>query len=129
MQEAIMALSEDEQRLLEQMEAALEAEDPKLASTLRGTTARRLHRRRAAFAGLGFLIGIGMLIGGMEFHWALSIGGFLIMLVSTVVAVSAWQHVGYEGGESEAGGKGKSPERDIIEKFEERWRRRNDEGN
>lgn len=122
-----MALSEDEQRLLEQMEAALEADDPKLASTLRGTTARRLHRRRAAFAGLGFLIGIGMLIGGMEFHWALSVGGFLIMLVSTVVAVSAWQHVGYENAGADHG-KGKSPERDFMEKFEERWRHRNDDG-
>lgn len=123
-----MALSEDEQRLLEQMEAALEAEDPKLANTLRGTTARRLHRRRAAFAGLGFLVGIGMLIAGMEFHWALSVGGFLIMLVSTVVAVSAWQHVGYEGEGTEPGGKGKSPERDFMKEFEERWRHRNDEG-
>ena len=122
-----MALSEDEQRLLDQLEAALEAEDPKLANALRGTTARKLHRRRAAFAGLGFLIGIGMLIGGMELHWALSIAGFLIMLVSTVIAVSAWQHVGYEPDGAEPG-KGRSPERDFMEKFEERWRQRNDEG-
>ena len=33
-----MALSEKEQELLAQMEAALTAEDPKLASTLRGKT-------------------------------------------------------------------------------------------
>lgn len=123
-----MALSEDERRLLEQMEAALEAEDPKLANTLRGTTARRLHRRRAALAGLGFLAGIGMLIGGMEVHWGLSVAGFLIMLVSTVVAVSAWQHVGYEAEGTDPHGKGKSAERDFIEKMEERWRHRNDEG-
>ncbi len=123
-----MALSEDEQRLLEQMEAALEAEDPKLANTLRGTSARRLHRRRAALAGVGFLIGLGMLVGGMEFHWGLSVGGFLIMLVSTVVAVSAWQHVGYDGEGAQPGGKGKSPERDFMDKLEERWRHRNDEG-
>src|SRR5215218_6975566 len=32
-----MALSDEEQRLLEQMEAALAAEDPKLVNTLRGT--------------------------------------------------------------------------------------------
>lgn len=125
-----MALSEDEQRLLEQMEAALEAEDPKLANALRGTTARHLHRRRAAFAGLGFLVGIGLLIAGMEFHWGLSIAGFLLMLGSTVVAVSAWQHVGYEGTGAASGGKGKGnpPERDFMKEFEERWRHRNDEG-
>lgn len=33
-----MALSDEEQRLLDQMEAALAAEDPKLANTLRGTS-------------------------------------------------------------------------------------------
>ena len=123
-----MALSEDEQRLLEQMEAALEAEDPKLANTLRGTTARRLHRRRAALAGLGFLVGIGMLIGGMEVHWALSVGGFLVMLASTVVAVSAWRHVGYEADPGAPRGGGRSPERDFMDKMEERWRHRNEEG-
>ena len=46
-----MALSEEEQRLLDQMEAALAAEDPKLVNAMRGTGMRRLHRRRAAIAG------------------------------------------------------------------------------
>ena len=66
-----MALSDDEQRLLDQMEAALAAEDPKLANTLRGTN-RRWHRRRAFFAGVGFLVGLTCLVGGMEFHPAIS---------------------------------------------------------
>lgn len=124
-----MALSEDEQRLLEQMEAALAAEDPKLASTLRGTTSRRLHRRRAAIAGLAFLLGIGCLIGGMELHPIISIVGFLIMLAATVVAVSSWQHVGYDPDGQTAGGKpGRPPERDFMDRMEERWRRRQDEG-
>ena len=123
-----MALSEDEQRLLDQLEAALEAEDPKLANTLRGTTSRRLHRRRAALAGLGFLVGIAMLVGGMEVHWALSVGGFLVMLAATVVAVTAWQHVGYDNDGTDSHGNGKSPERDFMDKLEERWRHRNDEG-
>lgn len=123
-----MALSEDEQRLLEQMEAALAAEDPKLANTLRGTGSRRLHRRRAALAGLGFLVGIGALIGGMQVHLLVSIAGFLIMLAATVVAVSSWQHVGYDpDGQPATGGK-KPPERDFMDRMEERWRRRQDEG-
>ena len=41
-----MPLSEEELRLLEQMERALVEEDPKLASTLRGTTMRRHARRQ-----------------------------------------------------------------------------------
>ena len=36
-----MELSEEELRLLEQMERALVEEDPKLASTLRGTSSSR----------------------------------------------------------------------------------------
>ena len=42
-----MPLSEEELRLLEQMERALVEEDPKFASTLRGTSLRRSARRRA----------------------------------------------------------------------------------
>lgn len=42
-----MALSEEEQQLLAQMEAALAADDPKLADMLRGTGTRKVHRRRA----------------------------------------------------------------------------------
>ncbi len=126
-----MALSEDEQRLLDQMEAALAAEDPKLASTLRGTTTRRLHRRRAAVAGIGFLIGIACLIGGMEIHPAVSVVGFLIMLAATVTALSSWRHVGidFDGGPASGGGRhGGHPDRDFMGKMEERWRRRQDEG-
>ena len=126
-----MALSEDEQRLLDQMEAALAAEDPKLANTLRGTTTRRLHRRRAALAGFGFLVGIACLIGGMEIHPAVSVIGFLVMLAATVTAVSSWQHVGLDGdGRPGAGGRsgGHHPERDFMGRMEERWRRRQDEG-
>ena len=42
-----MPLSEEELRLLEQMERALVEEDPKFASTLRGTTFARATPHRA----------------------------------------------------------------------------------
>ena len=60
-----MPLSEEELRLLEQMERALVEEDPKFASTLRGTSLRRSARRRAIAAGVVFVLGIGMLMGGV----------------------------------------------------------------
>ncbi|MFT3861706.1 DUF3040 domain-containing protein [Micropruina sp.] len=122
-----MALSEEEQRLLDQMEAALAAEDPKLANALRGTTTRRLHRRRAAIAGVGFLIGVACLIGGMEVSPALSIAGFVIMLVATVVAVTSWRHVG-EVSASRPAARSPQGEKAFMDKMEERWRRRQDEG-
>ena len=124
-----MALSEQEQRLLEQMEAALAAEDPKLASALRGTTVRTLHRRRAAVAGLGFIVGVVALVAGLEVHPAISIVGFVVMLVSTIAALTAWRHVD-DSGVRRPPSRPKTPSGDtaFMNTLEERWGRRKDEG-
>lgn len=123
-----MALSDEEQRLLEQMEAALAAEDPKFVHTLRGTRTRRLQRRRVVLAGVGFVVGLAALIAGMELGIVISILGFVVMLVSTIMALTSWQQVG------EPGGSGPEPKAhahdgtDFMDRLEERWRRRQDEG-
>ncbi len=122
-----MALSEEERRQLSQLEEALAAEDPKLASTMRGTTTRRLHRRRAALAGVGFLIGIACLIGGMQLSPALSIAGFVIMLAATVIAITSWRHVG-DAAAARPSARSPQGEKAFMDKMEERWRRRQDEG-
>lgn len=127
-----MALSDEEQKLLEQMEAALAAEDPKLAHTLRGTkTPRTLQRKRAALAGVGFLAGCAMLVIGMRVHWLVSVAGFVIMLAATVIAVTAYRRV--EPNKSgpatvKAGQRQGSGDSSFMDKMEERWRRRQDEG-
>lgn len=127
-----MALSDEEQKLLEQMEAALAAEDPKLAHTLRGTkTPRTLQRKRAALAGVGFLAGCAMLVIGMRAHWLVSVLGFVIMLAATVIAVTAYRRV--EPAASgpttvKAGQRQSSGDTSFMDKMEERWRRRQDEG-
>lgn len=115
-----MALSDKEQRLLEQLEAALAAEDPKLASTLRGTTNRKLHRRRAAIAGLVFVIGLVTLIGGMQIEWYVSVIGFVIMLAATVVAISSWRVV-----ENTSQGH-TEPDQAFTDRLDEKWRRGDD---
>ncbi len=122
-----MALSKDEQRLLEQMEAALAAEDPKLANTLRGTT-RRWHRRSVVLAGIGFVAGVACLIAGMQVHPAVSVVGFVIMLAAAVVGVSAWQQHGLSADGQSAGGRSGNAERDFMGRMEDRWRRRQDDG-
>ncbi len=88
-----MALSEKEQQLLAQMEAALAAEDPRLANALRGTGTRTLHRRGATLAIIGLLAGLGLLLAGMSWHWAISVAGFVVMLASTVLALRSWKLV------------------------------------
>ena len=69
-----MPLSEEELRLLEQMERALVEEDPKFASALRGTSFRRSARRRAVMAGIVFLVGIAGLMVRTSVHRQLVLG-------------------------------------------------------
>ena len=87
-----MPLSEEELRLLEQMERALVAEDPKLASTMRGTTLRATARRRALIAGGVFVVGVVVLMtGAVTQQTVVGIIGFVVMLGSAYVALSSWR--------------------------------------
>ena len=129
-----MALSEEERRLLAQMEAALAAEDPKLVNTMRGTGVRRVHRRRAALAGVGFFAGLALLIAGMSTYLFLSVLGFLLMGAAAVTAIYSWQHVGTDTDPGRTADRPKAPQpsgssdsQGFMDKMEERWRRRRDE--
>ncbi|MXG90825.1 DUF3040 domain-containing protein [Nocardioides flavescens] len=89
-----MPLSEEELRLLEQMERALVEEDPKFASTLRGTTLRRSARRRAIAAGVAFVAGIALLMGGVvsgtgALGFVIGIAGFVVMLGAATIGLTA----------------------------------------
>lgn len=143
-------LSEEELRMLEQMERALVAEDPKLASTLRGTAMQRAARRRAIASGVVFVAGIAMLTGGVIFDLTvLGIIGFLVMLAAAAVAVTALRHPAASGphmrdtrhtgfGVVDGGKAGKSQRfqrsrrpkasGSFMERMDERWRRRRDNG-
>src|SRR4051794_41399393 len=82
-------LSEEELRLLEQMERALVEEDPKFASTLRGTTLRQSARRKAILAGVVFVGGIVVLMTGVISEQpVVGILGFLVMLVSATIGLT-----------------------------------------
>ena len=136
-----MPLSEEELRLLEQMERALVAEDPKLASTLRGTTLRASARRRSYVAGAVFVLGVVVLMTGAVMQaTVVGIVGFVVMLVSAYVALSSWrgqhqtpeerQQAGSHGRFSVIdGGRARKrghDSRSVMERFEERWRKRRD---
>ena len=60
-----MPLSEHEQRLLDQIERALYAEDPKFASTVRGARLRRPSRRRRLQGIALFVLGVALLVLGV----------------------------------------------------------------
>jgi hypothetical protein len=146
--EEVVPLSEEELRLLEQMERALVAEDPKFVSALRGTARRRDARRRSILAGGVFVVGIVVLMTGAILpNTVVGIVGFVVMLGSAVVALTYWRSQGAAApsqpspsGSAEAGygltvvegGKKKSkrPARprkshqSMMKRFEERWQRR-----
>jgi len=141
-------LSEEELRLLEQMERALVEEDPKFASTLRGTSLRSIARRRAVIAGVVFVIGVAVMMTGLVMQWIpIGIGGFVVMLASATVALSALR--GQRGAPADApapegdpksgltllqgGRRERRPRRpkssdSFMERMEERWRRRKESG-
>ena len=130
-EEKPVPLSEHEQRLLEQMERALYAEDPKLASTLGGASQRRAQRRALVVGVLGILIGLAMLLGGAAIPSVpLGVAGFGVMLAATWYAFGRARSVGSGGTESPATPKGAKPPKSsagVMNKFEERWRRRRDQ--
>ncbi len=142
-----MPLSEEELRMLEQMERALVEEDPKFASTLRGTEMRRASRRRAIVAGLVFGVGVVLLMtGAVASQPVIGVLGFVIMLGSAMLALtslrgraqpvaqepreSRFEGLGVVDGGRRDRGRSRRPHADtgFMDRMEERWRRRREQG-
>jgi hypothetical protein len=134
-----MPLSEHEQRLLDQIERELYAEDPKFASTVRGTRLRRPARRRRIQGIALFVVGVALLVLGVvvpQFRVAdiplISVLGFLVMFFGVMLAVTSLRHGaeadGKSGGPGARGG-GKQPGRrsSFTQRMEERFRQRFEE--
>jgi hypothetical protein len=136
-------LSEHEQRMLEQIEQALYAEDPKFAHAVRTTNPQVHYKRRIVKATLGFVVGVCALMTGLVMNAgtvtiAVSVTGFLLMVVCAVWALTSWKRMTGVGEQSaapgdppagEGGGGGRSrrdrsSRRGFMNRMEERWRRR-----
>jgi protein-S-isoprenylcysteine O-methyltransferase Ste14 len=129
-----MPLSEHEQRLLEQIERALYAEDPKFASTVRGAKVRRPSRRRRLQGAALFLLGLVLLIVGVVVHVrafevpVISVFGFLVMFAGAVLAVLGGRNRGSAGGEQSAeSASGAAGRNSFTQRMEDRFRRRFEE--
>ena len=139
-----MPLSEHEQRQLEQIEQALYSEDPKFVHAVRSSDPRVHYKRRAVQAVAGFVLGVGLLLGGVisQYIWV-GVAGFVVMLVCSMWALTSYRHI---NATSTAAGFGR-PRRSkrarrrqqrqqgkaagirvaqpgMMERLEERWRRR-----
>ncbi|MFI6497544.1 DUF3040 domain-containing protein [Nonomuraea typhae] len=131
-----MPLSEHEQRLLEQIEQALYAEDPKWANTVRISDPRSHYKRRLIKASIGFALGVVIMMVGVVIQMIpLGVGGFVVMLAACLWGLSSWKRMnGFGDSAASAGqgapvpGKGARKSRgSFMERMEERWRRRHDD--
>ena len=141
-----MPLSEHEQRQLEQIEQALYSEDPKFVHVVRSSDPRVHYKRRAFQAVAGFVLGVGLLLGGVisQYIWV-GVAGFIVMLVCSMWALTSWRHAsgmsaalaqGRPGATTRRGWRKRKRNRNrgsvaqpgMMERFEERWRRRQERG-
>ncbi len=131
-----MPLSEHEQRLLDQIERALYAEDPKFASAVRASDPRNRARRRLWLSGLLFVSGIMLLFAGVivgqQGGTAVGLAGFLIMFAAAVLAATSWKRL--NGREplrvvgSDRPAKSRPRRIPMLDRIEQRWRHRDEEG-
>ena len=124
-----MPLSEHEQRLLEQMERALYAEDPKFASSLREASGRRGSPRRMALGVLGFLVGLSLLVTGVAVSQEIvGVIGFALMLGGAFLTYRAMRAPAAQTTAEDDGSKKSAKSSDgFMNRVEDRWNRRRDE--
>jgi hypothetical protein len=133
-----MPLSDHEQRMLDQIESALYAEDPKFASSVRGGGFRAPTARRRLQGVALFVIGLAMLVSGVAFKATmignfpiLSVFGFIVMFGGVVFAITGPRlsrrsgHSGSPGSPRQRRNKGGGGS--FTSRMEDRFRRRFDE--
>jgi hypothetical protein len=123
-------LSDHEQKMLEQMEQALAAEDPKFASQMQGSSLASLQRRRWLVGGLGVLAGLGLVLVGVNTTMWVGAIGFAVMVASAVFAATPPRKsrlgVVRADGSTDPHAKGgrKKGQRSFMDRLDERWERR-----
>jgi Protein of unknown function (DUF3040) len=124
-------LSDHEQKMLEQMEQALAAEDPKFASQMQGSSLASMQRRRWLVGAVGVLVGLGLVLVGINTTMWVGAIGFAIMVAAAVFAATpprraALGVVRGDGTAAPPGAKGrrKKGQRSFMDRLDERWDKR-----
>ncbi len=117
-----MPLSEDEQRILRQIEEQFYESDPKFAQHVGSASLYRHALRRVRWAVLGLIAGLGFLVAMLQVHYLLSFAGFLIMLGCAFIIERNLRTVGRIGIQDLAGVmRGRKPLEDS--RLRDRFRR------
>jgi hypothetical protein len=82
---ASVPLSEDEQRILSEIEQQFYADDPGFARQVGSTTLYSHAFRNLKWASFGFVVGLVFLVATLSTSFWISFGGFLVMLASAFI--------------------------------------------
>jgi Flp pilus assembly protein TadB len=126
--EGTVPLSDHEQRLLDQIEQALYAEDPKFASAVRSARTRSHTRRTIVLAAFGVVVGLGLvLVGLIGAIVEVSVVGFVLVVAAVGFAVRGLRSRTMASPE-QVTAPGKGPRATgLRSRMEDRLRRRFDE--
>jgi hypothetical protein len=90
-------LSEDEQRILSEIEEQLYESDPDLVREVGSTTVYTHAFRNLKWAVLGFVVGLALMIGLLSTHFVLAFAGFVVMLAAALWAERNARRLGRAG--------------------------------
>lgn len=92
-----MPLSEDEQKILNEIESQFYESDPRLAKEVKSTTVYSKHIRALRWSIVAFAVGILVMVLTLSTHFLLAASGFLIMLVSALYFEQNLRQLGKTG--------------------------------
>lgn len=140
-----MALSERERQMLEEMEEAIRAEDPRFASQMNGARSARGDRRRLIIGVIGAIAGLGLVLLGINTNLWVGVAGFALIVASVAVAVTPGSNgaketsglglVGDDGSihrphkrKLKKGGAAAAKKGTFMQRMEQRWEERRQQG-
>ncbi|HEY1118876.1 MAG TPA: DUF3040 domain-containing protein [Acidimicrobiales bacterium] len=123
-----MPLSEDEERILKDIEREFYENDPAFAREVRETTLYKHSWRNIKLSLVGFVAGLVLLVAALSSSYLLAFGGFLVMLGCALVIERNARNMGRAGLETmtknlKAGNGLKDYLGTSSEKMRERFRR------
>ena len=122
-----MPLSEDEQRILQQIEQDFYESDPEFAREVGETTLYRHSWRTIKIALVGVVLGAVVLVVALSMHYALSFVGFLIVFASLIVIERHARKLGRAGLAQVTGNMRSTNFRDTVGGIGGKVRRRRDD--
>lgn len=124
-----MPLSEHEQKLLDEIEQALYAEDPKFAASVRSARTRSRTRRSVTVCILGVIVGLGLVLVGLVAQViALSVVGFVLVVGACGYAAQVLRGRDRQNVSAAAASAPRQPRQTGLRtRMEDRLRRRFDE--